>query len=449
MTSLELVRKQQEYEKRHALLQVKYPPLNAFVLETLPYPGRNGEVVFRKALTLKREWSSEHYQMKLTERSPEDRKDCQVVVIPPSDPNNRNKDFSEEFFNDIKNNQLGKHPVARLERQDYNKDTGDIGRYVIDKKKVKTVFIVASIVDDHDYLDVIHVASEYRQYGEDVEINLVSPFIKGERDDKSVEIIGKNKKKKHTGKIVSILPTMRSLSPFINNIYTYETHSSATQSFAAMFGMDLVPISLQDELIGKIKENIMDPREWCIVRPDSGRNMVARRISNNLKIKGVSLSKIRKGDTTESESAELTDSEARVLIGKNILLYDDEGATFRTVKDITINHLLKAKVKSINILLGHGRLQKGWDENLKKMINACKEKDVPFKMYISNSRMPLADLKGFIEKNPNVIEIVSVAEKTRKVIEAAINGVNFFHDDDWALSILQPIDGYDFNTNYH
>ena len=207
-----------EYERRHKLLGTRNVPLNAFIEDTLPYLGRNGEIVFKKALTLKREWSSTDYQCKLEGRSQFDREDCQVVVIPPRDPNNKNKDFSEEFLNDLKKNRLGKHPVAILERQNYKGDTGDSGRNILGKKKVKTVFIVASIVDDHDLVDVQHVAYKYRQYGEDVEINLVSPFIKSGRDDKTVELIGKEKTKKHTGKIPSIAVTMQALSPFINNI---------------------------------------------------------------------------------------------------------------------------------------------------------------------------------------------------------------------------------------
>lgn len=452
---LETAKKQLEYERRYKLLGPTRVPLNAFVEDSLPYPGRNGEVVFKKALTLKREWATTDYQKMLEGRSNFEREDYQVVVIPPRNPNNKNKDFTEDFINSLNEERLGKYPVATLERQDYKGDTGDQGRSILGKKKVKTVYIVASIVDDHDLADVQHVAYKYRQYGEDVEINLVSPFIKSERDDKTVELVGKNKIKKHTGKIPSIAVTMKALSQFVNNIYTYETHSSATQSFAAVYGMRLVPISLQNELVGKFLDDnkSFDPNEWRDVRPDVGRTMVARRICERLKIKGVSLSKFRKGDTIESESSLLTEEENRVINGKNALLYDDEAATFGTVRDITINHLLKANVKSINILLGHGRLQKGWDKNLEIMIGACKEKNIPLKIYITNSRLPIeiSDLNSFLEKHPGIIDIVSVAQKTRSVIMATSDKVNFFNNNshneiDWERSILQKIEGYDFRT---
>lgn len=451
----ELARQRENIEKRYLLLRSKKVPLSGFVEDTLPYPGRNGEVVFRKALALKREWSAEHWRQKLTERSKEDRENCQVVVIPPRDPNNNNKDFSEAMLNDLKQNPLGRYPVAHLERQPYHDDTGDSGRKVVGRKKVKTVYIVASIVDDHDVADVQHVASQYKLYGEDVEVNLVSPFIKGERDDKSVEIIKGKKKKEHTGKIVSILSTMQSLSPFVNNIFTYETHSSATQAFAAMFGMDLIPFSLYEELIAPIKNKILDHREWRLVRPDVGRTMIAKRLSEILDMKGVSLSKFRKGDDDlGSEDKPLTPQEIRLLKGKNALLYDDEGATLGTVKDVTLNHLLKAGVKSVNILLGHARLQKGWNKNLKKMIEACNAKKIPLKIYITDSRVPIGDLNSLIEDYPDNIELVSVADKTRRVIEASINGVDFFHDNnwggtDWERLILQSIPGYDFKSNNH
>lgn len=452
----EYQQKQAEYEKRFALLRIKYPPINAFVKETLPFPGRGGEVVFKRALALKRSWSAEHWQMKLADRSKEDRENCQVVVIPPRDPNNNNKDFSSNLHEELKKTQLGRHPVARLERQDYKGDTGDIGRKIIGKKKVKTVYIVASIIDDHDMADVQHVASQYKMYGEDVEVNLVTPFLKAERDDKSIELLKDKKKKIHTGKIVSILTTMQALSPFVNNIFTNETHSSATQAFAAMFGMDLIPLSLYEELLTPMRNEIKDPKEWRIIRPDVGRNMIARRLSTILKMKGVSLSKFRKGDTIESQSSPLTENEIKSLSGKNALLYDDEGATFGTITDITLNHLLRAKVKSINILLGHLRLQNGWDKNLEIMIKACQEKGVPFKIYATDSRVPIGDLHKFMEKYPGSIQIVSIVDKTLKTIDASINGVDFYHnnhwgDVDWERLILQPIPGYDFKSgnNHH
>jgi hypothetical protein len=449
LNSLELTRKRFEYEKRYGLLGPTRVPLNAFVEDTLPYPGRNGEIVSRKALTLKREWSAVDYQTMLEGRSQFEREDCQVVVIPPRDPNNKNKDFTEDFLKRLNSDKLGKYQIAILNRQDYKGDTGDRGRNIIGKKKVKTVFIVSSIVDDHDLADVQHVAFKYRQYGEDVEINLISPFIKSERDDKTVELIGKNRTKKHTGKIPSIAVTMKALSPFINNIYTFETHSSAAQAFAAVYGMRLVPMSLQNELLGKFMndQESFDPKEWYAVGPDFGRTMVMRRICDLLKIKGISLSKFRKGDTIESLSSSLTEEETKLLIGRNVLLYDDEAATFGTVEDITINHLLRANVKSINILLGHGRLQNDWDKNLGIMIKACDEKNIPLRIYVTNSRLPIetSDLNSFIESHPGKIEVVSVAQKNISVIKAAIKGTNFFYDHDWERSILQMVNGYDYN----
>jgi len=451
MASPELKSKQLEYEKRYKLLGKTTAPLSAFVKDTLPTQGRNGEVVFKKALALKREWSAVDYQSMIEGRTQYQREDYQIVVIPPRDPENKNKDFTEDFVKKLNDIKLGKHPVATLKRQDYNGDTGDQGRKIDRIKKVKTVYIVASIVNDHDLADIQHVVHKYQEYGEDVEINLISPFIKGERDDKTVEITGKEKVKKHTGKIPSIAVTMQTLSSFINNIYTYETHSSAAQAFAAVYGMRLVPISLQNELISAFLDNQdkFDPKDWREVRPDFGRTMVARRICDLLEMKGVSLSKFRKGDTNTTSSSSLTPEEEKLLSGHNVLLYDDEAATFGTVEDITLNHLLKANVKSINILLGHGRLQKGWDSNLEKMIKACDEKNIPFKIYITNSRLPIetSNLNAFIEKHPGVIETVSVAKKNIDLIEAISQGKNLFHDYNYERSILQAIKGYDYKFN--
>lgn len=447
--------KQKFINERYSLLRSTRVPLNGFVEDTLPYPGKNGEVIFKRALMLKRAWSTEQYRHKIDEstRSKEDRENCQVVVIPPRNPNNKNKDFSQAFFQNLKESQLGKYPAAYLKRQSYHDDKGDKGRFIIGKRNVKTVYIVSSLVDSSDIEDIQHAASEYRLYGNDVQVNLVSPFIKSERDDKNVESIGKNSTKKYSGKIVSILSTMRALAPFVDNIFTYETHSSATQAFAAMFGIDLIPFSLHEELLEQIRDRIIKRSDWRVVRPDIGRNMIARRLATILKIKGVSLSKFRKGDTLASESMPLTKEETKLLSDKNVILYDDEGATFGTVKDIVLNHLIKAKVKSINILLGHARLQKGWKKNLKKMIEECKKEGIPLEIYITDSRVPIGDLDSFITRYKN-IKKVSVVDKTRKIIEAAINGINFFENKewggvDWENLILQPIPGYDFKENNH
>ncbi len=448
MSAAEIFRKQLEYQRRYELLGIKYPPLNAFVEDSLPVEGRRGPV-FKKALALKREWSAEHWRMKNIDLTPEERLNCQVVVVPPRNLENKNKDFSEEFYESLKQKPLGKYPVARLDRQDYKGDK-EKGRKIIGEKKVRSVYIVSSLVDERDILDVAFIASQYRLNNENVEINLVSPFIYGERDDKNVETIEKGKPQRYTGKIITIKAVMEMLSPFVNRIFTYETHSSAAQAFAAINGIDLLPISLQDELAAKIRSKIEHPDDWIRVRPDIGRNMVARRIGKLLNIKRhVNLSKFRKGDTVESEDQPLTKEEKQLLHGKNALLYDDEAGTFGTVKDVVIGHLLKANVKSINILLGHARLQKGWDKNLQKMIAEADAKKIPLKIYITDSRIPLSDLKTFMENNPGVIEIITVAEKTRKIIDANISGVDFFHDKEWGgiyweLSILQEISGYDF-----
>jgi phosphoribosylpyrophosphate synthetase len=222
---------------------------------------------------------------------------------------------------------------------------------------------------------------------------------------------------------------MQSLGPLISKIITFETHSSATQAFAALAGIPLAPISYEEELIGQINHQLrnknFDPTNWKVVRPDIGRNLVATRIEDHFGIEGVHINQVRDSDTLVKEAIALSEELKQKLKGTNVILYDDEAGTFGTIKNVA-NKLISAEVKSINIFLGHARLQQRWTANIKWIIEKCRKKNISLKVYVTDSRMPVGGLRDFMNQYPGTIKIVSVAKKTRNVIEANVKGVDFW-----------------------
>ena len=274
--------------------------------------------------------------------------------------------------------------------------------------------------------DIRAVAQEYRDAGA-IEVNLIAPFIKDEREDKNVSKGSKNKRGSYNGRIIKIKNVMESLSGFVDRIVTFEPHSAATHTFASLNDIALAPLSLEEELIGQIKDKIWaNPKKWVVVRPDAGRNLVATRIEKIYGIPGVHLEKLRDSNTRKSETDSLTEKEKKVLKDKNTILYDDEGGTLGTIKDIVMKKFIPAGVAGINIFLGHARLQTKWRKNLNEIVDAAKKNNIPINIYFSDSRRPLGNLKSALRESKfrKIIKIIPIKEKVKKVIKACIGGVN-------------------------
>lgn len=427
------------YQARYELLKkgipswVKIPPFHAFIEETLPYQLKSGqrEVVYAHSLALRREWSGKFWNKKTEELglTEAERKDFQVVVIPPSRDKNGDKDFTKKFYADFKNNRLGKYPVAKFIRgMRYSGDPNE-RRYDIENfRSAKSIYIVSSPLSKEDFADIKLVAGQYLMNGAK-EVILIAPFMADQRDDKNVKKTKPGEPFEYNGRIIKIRQWMQSLGPLISKIITFETHSSAIQAFAALAGIPLAPISYEEELIGQISHRLrnknFDPTNWKVVRPDIGRNLVATRIEEHFGIEGVHINQVRDSDTLVKEAIALSEELKQKLKGTNVILYDDEAGTFGTIKNVA-KKLIAAEVKSINIFLGHARLQQRWTANIKWIIEKCRKKNISLKVYVTNSRMPVGGLKDFMNQYPGVIKIVSVAKKTRNVIEANVEGVDFW-----------------------
>ncbi|MFZ6035479.1 MAG: hypothetical protein ACOYUB_05055 [Patescibacteria group bacterium] len=443
-------------DKERPFLRPRGFPAKAFDIETLPYQLSlgNGEtrVVYPRALSFTREWGEKTWVEKTNALTKEERRDCQIVIIPPRHTKNGNGDFSISLHRELQEDNLGsRHPVilfnrTRYEEHEYGKNIGmDVGQ----QKAVKSVYIVASGVTEEDLSDIRAVAKEYKDAGA-IEVNLIAPFIKDEREDKNIGKSRDDKEGTYNGRIIKIKNVMEAFSSAgIDRIVTFEPHSSATQSFAIINGMALAPISLEEELIGEIKDKIrVDPNNWVVVRPDAGRNLVATRIERLFNLPGVHLEKLRNSATRQSETTSLSEAEAMALKGKNTILYDDEGGTLGTIRDIVLSKFIPAGVSSINIFLAHARLQKKWRKNLDEIIRNAKKKNIPINIYFSDSRRPLGNLKLALRDYSKIIKVIPIKEKVKKTIMACIQGVNFWVNNgnqgvNWERSILQAVPWFD------
>lgn len=467
----ERLRKEIDYYRGYRALKDTYPLTRNFPSyldfnrKTLPFKDETGNLVFPRALSLERSYGEKIWDKATKRLTDEQKQDFQIVVIPSRHEHDGDEDFSKKFQASLLESPLGKSPLATFKRgMQYYEDPYEGERTVEGMVNVKSAYIVASPLDEQDFEEIRFIANQYLGNGA-LEVNLISPFLAYEREDKNIaKKRNPNEPFQYNSRIIKIQSEMRSLGSVISRIATYEPHSSATHAFAALSGIALAPLSMEEELIGQISERIKaeESDKWVVVRPDEGRNIVATRIEARFGLDGVHLSQIRVSSNLDKSVELLQEDEKKRLKGKNVILYDDEGGSLSTMINVVIKHLLPSDVESINIFLAHARLQEGkpednsgWEDNLKVMIEEAKKHVPPIKLKIftTDSRLPVGKLNKFMLEHPDVIEIVSVVDKTRKVIEAMVAGVNFWKDKngtDWEAAILQAIqktDGRKENDN--
>lgn len=451
MTTTESLKvKEKNYRDRYYLLKkdhpdVKnFPPLSAFDPKTLPYL-ENGHVVYERALSINRSWAEEFWMEKTNMLTKEENADFQIAVIKPYNTRNGDRDFTGEFTKNIKKHPKGPYQLYEFNRSIHEHDSGgEYSKETQGMEKPKVAYIVASIVTDQDYRDVQAVASEYRRRGAK-KIVLISPFFMNEREDKNV---GKTKEGKtyYNGRVIKIREDMKHLSGLIDVIMVNERHSGAMDAFGAIYGIAVAPISLEEELIGQVNHNFLTKEErdmWELLSPDEGRTLVGERISEKIKKSPINLKQIRESKSGNKIILPLTENQKTRLENKNVMLYDDEGGTLKTIKNC-VDVTLEAKIKSINIFLGHARLQRGWRKNLEYILKKCKDANVVMKIYTTNSRVPIGHLKEYADRHKKEIKIIKIDQKVDNMLEAAIAGINLWKDNDfkgvnWEKSITQKI----------
>lgn len=415
-------------------------PYGSLIESTLPIL-KDGRWLYYKAPALHWRYSrqlSDKIDRKLDIKEPGN---FQIVLVSPP---RRGHDYAVNLFHEeLTNYPLGNNPVAEYKMTTYGKDVETDVR-ILGERVPETVYIVSSPIKPEDYELINRIASKYRKFPEVKKIVLIAPFMGGLREDKNAKINEQTREIEYTGQSMTAASNIELLSKNIDKIISFEPHSSAAQTWAAENGISLAPISLWKLMVNSFKKhldnlgNIFDPKDYVFIRPDIGRNMGAIRIQEFLKIKKrINFNKDRDsyGSTFFHD---LSQEQVDNIRGKNLLIYDDEGATFGTMAGV-ITKIFEANagVKSINIMLGHarfadwytdkkGKRHTGWKENIEKIISLAKSQNPPIKIkfFVSDSREALEDIYSYAKNYNELFSFVGVAPLIRQVIEAEINGIN-------------------------
>ncbi len=414
-------------------------PKSAFVESTLPVV-QNGRAQYFRAPALTWKYSRELSNRKEEKLKLKEPGNFQVVMVAPP---HRGHDFSVDLYNNLTEQPMGAHSVAEYKETPFGRDV-ETRIDVVNEEVPETVFIVASPIEPNDYMLINEVASRYRKNPRVKKIVLVAPFMANQREDKNAKIDPSTGEITYTGQTIMIAGVMEMLSKNFDKIINFEPHSSASQAWAAENGIPFAPVSLwrymADEFVEKLGYNseMFNPEEYAFIRPDKGRNIAALRIQEYLDIENkVNFEKDRDGKSNTSFK-DLTPEQIEQVRDKNLLLYDDEGATFGTMQGV-ISKLIEAKagVKSINILLGHarfaegfydveGKYHRGWRENMDLIIDQAEKAGIKIKFLISNSRQALGDIYSYAKVKPGLIDFVDVSPLIRQAIETEVNGINFW-----------------------
>lgn len=420
----------------------RYLPYNAVVENTMA-TRQNGRWLYHRAPTLHWKYSrelSDKIDRKIEIQEPGN---FQIVVVSP--PGNGHDYSVDLFYKELANNPLGENPVAEYKMSPYGKDV-EVDVKILSEKVPETVFIVSSPIKEEDFVLINRIASKYKKFPGVKKVVLVSPFMGGLREDKNAKIDEKTGEIIYTGQSITAASNIELLAQNIDKIICFEPHSSATQTWAAENKMSFAPISLWKLMVNKYEKYLnelgekFNPNDYAFIRPDKGRNIGALRIQEFLNIKNkINFEKDRdaNGNTTFKD---LTSDQINNIKNKNLLLYDDEGATFGTMTGV-INKIIEAKagVKSITIMLGHarfadgfydknGKAHSGWKENINKIIKMANSQNPPIKIkfFVSDSREALGDVYSYSKEHINLIDFVSVVPLIRRVIENEINPKNFW-----------------------
>ena len=410
----------------------RHLPKSAVVKETLPIL-RDGRWLYYRAPALHWKYSRQ-LQDKIDKKIEiNDPTNYQIVIV--SNPQN-DHDYAAELYVNLTESEIGKDKITEYTAIPYPGDIEDRVK-ILNDKVPETVFIVASPITPEDYVMVNRLASKYRKYPEVKKIILIAPFMGGQREDKNAKL------KKETGEIIFTEQAMTAasnieiLSQNFDEIKNFETHSSGAPAWAAEYKISFAAISLWKLMVNKFKEGlaelgeVFNPKEYTFIRPDKGRNMGAKKIQEYLEIENrVNFEKDRDPISGDLFFKDLIPSQIKNIKNKNLLLYDDEAASFKTMKGV-VKKLVEANagVKSITIMLGHARLTKDstWEKNITEIIKMAESKNIRIKFYISDSREPLNNnIFSYAIDRGKMFEFVGVTPLIIQVIKEGIRQQNLW-----------------------
>lgn len=381
--------------------------------------------VFGRALELTRECAARMWtETNQVREKLIDRTETQVMVLTPHP-----RDVTSRLLNSLKENPLGKYPVATTLEQEFPDGELDV-RIVNEAAQAQALYIISSILNEKDFSRVRRVADHYKDTLNTRCVTLLAPFLSSTRQDKNVEPDGR-----YRPSTLNIRAELGGLAGVIDRMIVIEPHSSATQAFAAEFGIPLLSLSPWQLMVARLEQtgvsvkedgkeqNIeIGPHNTVVVRPDRGRILAAKRIGEHLGIPSVSFEKVRVSGQ-EVDIYELPKEEQELIRGRIALIYDDEISTMGTIHALA-GSLERYQAKALVVCVVHGKFTPGWETKIQHPLIKA--------VLCTDSRESIGNT-ALNEK----IQVVSLVPFLRQIIAEDIKGVNFWTAEEFRNMILQ------------
>ncbi|MEK7597822.1 MAG: hypothetical protein AAB441_04225 [Patescibacteria group bacterium] len=421
-------------------------PQSAFIEYKRPKKDEYGREVSVKAEEVKRARSETFWDIKNESLGIKDSNDYQVIVMESPHRFNKEKkientDVTSDMLEALKKNQMGRYPVRIFEKSHFANDVE--ARKIIGNERVvpEVVYIVASPLDEKELMNVQVIASHCKKIGVK-KVVWIAPFIPFGREDKDGIIV--NGQVQYTGQMLTLRAFLHGLRGIVDFIYSEEPHSSAEQAWAAQGGIPYAPISLWKFSIDQIKEEENFDRENLVVMgPDIGRNKAAMRISEDTDSPVIQLNKHRDPETRSIWFDPLSKEQLDIIMGsdrkggKDLLMYDDEGASLDTAADLLVEAMDKYNPKSVRLILSHSRFtdgfieknskhhyHKGWLENISRIIEIANAKGIKLKIYLTDSRESVGDIEIFEKQPSNLINLQKLSLFLFNQIQEDVDNIN-------------------------
>jgi phosphoribosylpyrophosphate synthetase len=435
-------------------------PDSAYDQRTLPVADRAGIEVFPRALSIEREFAQCLWMKKEEQLGIKDRNDFGIVVIPSGRRiNNRNHpnsktDVTHALIEKLQEEQLGTVPVAIYSEQPYANDVEARKLLLGETEHIpETVYLVASAVDEKDFSKIRTVAAHLKHVLHVKKVSVILTFMGFGREDKNGSL-NDSDEAVYNGKLLTLLGEVVGWGEIIDQVRVYEPHSSFTQAVLAKQGVPCAPISLWKVGVREIeKDKEIDPQNIVVIGPDIGRNKAAKAIGNYFNAPVVGVIKHRDPQTGSIYFDKLTEEQENAIMGENgeggkdIIMYDDEGASLGTSADIIEGLINSYQPKSISLFLAHRRFtdgywdsnyvwHDGWNHHLNRILQLSKEKGVRVNIYLTDSREPIGDIESIIEAYNQNIKVIPLVYKVIEDIKLDVEGVDPWDDKRTADTIL-------------
>ncbi len=368
------------------------------------------------------------------------KKNCQVFVVAPA----HRTDVTTEFYLNQTEIQAGNDNFLKIGK---NIVASNFGNHWDDKEPdyrikdavpgVQSVYIVGSPQNEQDYFLLASIAHDLEDVYGVKTVTYVLTNVGMSRGDKNVA----TGTSEYDNKVRSIATVMKILSGDENHkhrIIGIEAHSGTAHAEAAKNKIIMAPISPWKYLVDEInKISPFNIQETVVVRPDEGRNLAAQRIDQYLKVPWVPFVK-HKIEGTDTATFDLVHPKDREkLRGKEIFLYDDEGASLKTIYNLA-KDLKKYDIKKLKLCLVHAKLTKGWEEKLMRIIE---ELQIPIEVFITDSRDQIGNVEEFNKAYPGTIKKIGLTPFLQEIIKADLEDVNFWEDERYKKMIIQGMVG--------